>query len=163
MTALRQILSDTLAVLLRLSACRTTSSYFPETVEESFHPPYPHLPDQQPSANHHETFTTTTMTLRRHIVKPSSYLQSIFDHTLIEYSEQTGIDLVTHPFVACLDDASSADTAIAVLRERTPPSKFSRKDGPMALLGYLESIARIVSLLSPSEALCDNIDPVCQA
>jgi hypothetical protein len=162
MTALRQILSDTLAVLLRLSACITTSSH-PETFEEPYHPPpHPHLPDQQPSASHHETSSTSTMSLRSHIVKPSSYLQSLFDLTLIEYSKQTGIDLITHPFVASLDDVSSADMAIAVLRERIPSSSDSKSNGRMALLDHLESIARIVSLLSPNEALCDNIDPVCR-
>jgi hypothetical protein len=168
MTALKQVLSDFLAVLLRLSACRTTSSHIPETVEESFHQyTDPHLLDQQPRASDDTTTTTTsatTMALKPHIVKPSSYLQSIFDLTLAEYSKQTGIDLMTHPFVISIDDITPVDKVITVLRERRRPSSTPQTDDPMALLmGHLESIAHMVSLLSPSEALHDNIDPVCQS
>jgi hypothetical protein len=172
MTALRQVLSDSLAVLLRVSACKTTSAHPPETVEESFHPrSYPHPEDQQSRASTDTvtvttttttTTTTITMSLKPHIFKPPSYLQSLFDLTLIEYSNITGKDLITHPFVASLDDISSADTAIDILRKRTRLSNDSQTDDRMALLmGHLESIIHFVALLSPSEALCDHIDPVC--
>ena len=169
MTALRQVVSDSLAVLLRLSACKTKSAHPPEIIEESVNPrSYPPPQDQQSRASTDTTATTstsitiTTMSLKPHIFKPPSYLQSIFDLTLIQYSNLTRVDLFTHPFVASLDDISSADTAIAILRKRTRFSKDSQTDDPVALLmGHLESIVHIVSLLSPSEALRDHIDPVC--
>ena len=163
---MRRILSETRAVLLRLTAC-TTPTHIPETVEESLHSPsQPHLPDPQPPESDDETLTTitttTTMSLQPHIVKPSSYFQSLFDLTLLEYLKHTGIDLTTYPIIARLDDISSVDKAIAILRERTRPEDSKSVD-PMALMmGHLRSIAHIVSLLSPDEALCDNIDPVCQ-
>ena len=163
---MKRILSETRAVLLRLTAC-TTTSHIPETVEDSLHSQsQPHPPDQQPPERDDETLTTTTttttMSLQPHITKPSSYFQSLFDLTLLEYSKHTGIDLTTYPIVARLDDISSVDKVIAILRERTRPSDSKSVD-PMALLmGHLGSIARMVSLLSPDEALCDNIDPVCQ-
>ena len=171
MTALRQVLSDSLAVVLRLSACKTTSAHPPEIIEESVnprsYPPPSPPPDQQSRASTDTTATTstsitiTTMPSKPHIFKPPSYLQSLFDLTLIEYSNLTGINLNKHPFVASLDDISSADTAIAILRKRTRLSKDFQADDPMALLmGQLESIIHMVSLLSPSEALRDHIDPV---
>lgn len=164
---MRRILAETRAALLRLTACTTTSSHIPETVEESLHSQsQPHLPDQQPPETDDETLTTTTttttMSLHPHAIKPSSYLQSLFDLTLLEYSKLTGIDLTTHPIISRLDDISSVDKAISVLRERTRPDDSKTVD-PMALMmGHLGSIAHIVSLLSPDEALRDNIDPVCQ-
>lgn len=165
---MRRLLADTRAVLLRLS-CQTTTPHITETVEESLHSrSHPHLPEK-PQASDDETLTTatattttTTMSFESHIVKPLSYLQSLFDLTLLEYSRHTGIDLTTHLFIARLDDISSVDKAIAVLLERARPDDPKTGDGTALLIGHLESIAHIVSLLSPDEALCDNIDPVCQ-
>ena len=163
MKALRR-LSDSLAVLLRLPACKTT-----ETVEESFDQQSSNPPDPQPAARDDETLTTLTtdtttiMSLHPHILEPTSYFQSLFNLTLVEYSKQTEIDLITHPFVSSLDDLCSVDKAITILRERSKPSNNPQMDDKTIVLScQLESIFYVVSLLTPSEALCDNIDPVCQ-
>jgi hypothetical protein len=163
MKALR-LLSDTLVVLLRLSACKTTSAHVLETVEESFDQQSSNLSDQQPAASDDETLaTTTTMSLQPDILRPTSYFQSLFNLTLVEYSRQTGIDLITHPLILSLDDICSVDKAINALRERYQPLNNPQMDDKMVLLiCQLKSIFYMVSLLTPSEALCDNIDPVCQ-
>ena len=159
-----KLLSDSLAALLRLSACRTTSTYISETLEESFDQQSSNLSDRQPAASDDETLTiTTTMTLQPDILLPTSYLQSLFNLTLIEYSRQTGIDLITQPSISSLDDICSVDKAINALLERSQPLNNPQMDDKMALLiRQLKSIFYIVSLLTPSEALCDNINPVCQ-
>ena len=164
MKALR-LLSGSLAALLRLSACKTTSAHIPETVEESSDQESSNLSDRQPAASDDETLTTTTMiSSQPDILEPSSYLQSIFNLTLVEYSRQTGIDLITRPFISSLDDVCSVDKAITVLREQSQSPHNPKMDDKMVLLScQLESILYIVSLLTPSEALCDNIDPVCQS
>ena len=163
MKALR-LLTDSLAALLRLSACRTSSAHIPETAEESFDSQSSNLSDRQPTASDDETLTaTTTMTLQPDILKPTSYFQSLFNLTLVEYSRQTEIDLITHPFISSFDDICSVDKAITALRERSRPLNNPQMDDKMVLLiRQLKSIFYIVSLLTPSEALCDNIDPVCQ-
>ena len=160
MKALRRL---SVAALLRLSARKTT-----ETVKESSDLQSFNLPDQQPIAIDNETLTITTMPLQPDIqpdiLEPTSYLQSLFNLTLLEYSRQTGIDLITHPLISSLDDIPSVDKAITVLRDRSQPLYKPQMDDNMVLLsGQLESIFNIVSLLTPSEALCDNIDPVRQS
>lgn len=166
MKALR-LLSDSLAVLLRVSVCKTTSAHISEIVEESFDPQSSNLSDRLPAASDDETLTTTTMStmsLQPDILEPTSYLQSMFNVTLVEYSRQTGIDLITRPFISSLDDVCSVDKAITVLRERSQPLNNPQMDDKMVLMScQLESIFHIVSLLTPSEALRDNIDPVCQS
>jgi len=165
MKALR-LLSDSLAVVLRLSACRTTSTHISEDVVESFDQQSSHLSDRQSAASDDKTLTTTTptMSLQPDILKPTSYFQSLFNLTLVEYSKQTGIDLTTHPFISNLDDICSVDKAITVLRKRSQASNNPQMDDKMVLLiCQIKSIFYIVSLLTPSEALCDNIDPVCQS
>jgi hypothetical protein len=165
MKALR-LLSDSLAVLFRHSACRTTSAHISETVVESFDQQSSNLSDRQPAANDDETLTTitTTMSLQPDILEPTSYFQSLFNLTLVEYSKQTGMDLITHPFISSFDDICSVDKAITVLRERSQPlNNLQMGDKVVLLIGQIKSIFYIVSLLTPSEALCDNIDPVCQS
>jgi len=164
MKALR-ILSDSLAVLFRHSACRTTSAHISEPIVESLDQQSSNLSDRQPAASDDETLTTTsTMFLQPDILEPTSYFQSLFNLTLVEYSKQTGIDLITHPFISSLDDICSVDKAITVLRERSQPLNNPRMgDNMVLLIGQIKSIFYIVSLLTPSEALCDNIDPVCQS
>lgn len=165
MKALR-LLSDSLAVFLRASVCKTTSAHILETVEESFDYQSSNLSDRQPAASDDsdETLTATTMSLQPDILEPTSYLQSMFNLTLVEYSRQTGIDLITRPFLSSLDDVCSVDKAITVLRERSRPLNKPQRDDKMVLMSCrLESIFYIVSLLTPSEALRDNIDPVRQS
>lgn len=160
MKALRR-LSHSLAVLLRPSASKTTSTHISETVEEPLDQKSSNLSDQQPTASDDdETLATTTMSLQPDILEPTSFLQSLFNLTLVEYSRQTGIDLITHPLIPNLDDICSADKAITALRERSQPFSNPKMDDKMV---QLKSIFYIVSLLTPSEALRDNIDPVCQS
>ena len=161
MRALRKLLSDTLAVFLRLSACNTTSSYPLTAIEESTHHSLFEIPDQRSQVSDDEAVPAPTMSPPPHIVAPSSYLQSSFDLTLREYSKQTGIDLIGHPFAASFDNLDSVDTAIAALRERTPVSSDSQDDSIALLMNQLKSITHIVSLLSPTEALRGYIDSVC--
>jgi hypothetical protein len=158
MKALR-LLSDSLAAVLRLSTCKTT-----ETVEESFDQQSSDLSDQQPATSDDETLTTTMSLQQPDILEPTSYFQSLFNLTLLEYSRQTGTDLISHPFISSLDDICSVDKAITVLRKRSQPLNNPQMNDKTALLScQLESIFHIVSLLTPSEALRDNIDPVSQS
>lgn len=160
MKGLRQLLSDSLQIFLRLSACNTTSFHQPTVFEESHHHSCDHLPYQRSLASDNETLAT--MSPPRFTITPSSYLQSSFDLTLREYSKQIEVDLIAHPFAASLDDVNSLDTTIAALRERTRVSNDSKTDDHIAqLMSYLKSIIHIVSLLSPPEALSENIDLVC--
>ena len=158
----RQLLSDSLQIFLRLSACNTTSFHQPTVIEEStHHHSCDHLQYQRPLASDYETLATMSPP-PRFTITPSSYLQSSFNLTLREYSKQTEIDLIAHPFAASLDDVNSLDTTIAALRERTRVSNDSKTDDHIAqLMNYLKSISHIVSLLSPPEALSENIDMVC--
>lgn len=164
MKALRR-LSGSLARLLRPPAPKTTSTHTSETVEEPFDQKSSNLSDQQPTASDDdETLATTTMSLQPDILEPTSFLQSLFNLTLVEYSRQTGIDLITHPIISNLDDICSVDKAITTLRERSQPLNNPKMDDKMVpLICQLKSIFYIVSLLTPSEALRDNIDPVCQS
>ena len=160
-----RLLSDSLAVLLRLSARKATSvSHISETVEESFDQQSSNLSDQPTASDDKTLTTTTTMSLQPKNLQPNSYLQAIFNLTLVEYSRKTGIDLITHSFVSSLDDNYSVDEAINVLQERFRPLNNPQMDDKAILLiRRLKSIFHIVSLLTHSEALCDNIDPVCQS
>ena len=160
-----RLLSDSMAALLRLSFRKVTSAHISETVEESFDQHSSSLSDQQPTASDDKTLTTsTTMSLQPKKLQPYSYLQAIFNLTLVEYSKQTGIDLTTHPIVSSLDDNYSIDETINVLRERSRPLNNPQMgDKDIQLICQLKSIFYIVSLLTPSEALCGHIDPVCQS
>jgi hypothetical protein len=160
MKGLRQLLSDSLQIFLRLSACNTTSFHQPTVTEEFYPQSCDHLPFQQSLASDDETLTT--MSPPRFTITPSSYLQSCFDLTLREYSKHIDVDLIAHPFAATLDDVNSLDTTMAALRERSRVPNDSKTEDHMAqLMSYLKSIIHIVSLLSPPEALSENIDMVC--
>jgi hypothetical protein len=160
MKGLRQLLSDSLAVFLRLSACSTTSCHIPTVNEGLSH--LDHLPDQRSPAGDDEALPAAMMSPPPCLNTPSSYLQSSFDLTLREYSKETGIDLTRHSFAASLDNIGDVDTTIVALRGRSRISSDPGADDPIAkLVSQLRSIAHIVSLLSPTEALRDNIDLVC--
>ena len=157
MKGLRQLLSDSLAVFLRLSACSTTSWHVP-TVQFSH---LDHLPYQRSPAGNDKALPAVMMSPPSCLSTPSSYLQSSFDLTLREYSKETGIDLIRHSFAASPDNIGDVDTTIVALRERSRVSSDPGADDPIAqLVSQLRSIAHIVSLLSPAEALRDNIDLV---
>jgi hypothetical protein len=159
MKGLKHLLSDSLKIFLHISACNTTSFHQPTAIE-SHHHSCDHPPYQRSLASDDETLAT--MSPPRCTITPSSYLQSSFDLTLREYSRQIEVDLISHPFAASLDNVNSLDTTIAALRERTRVSNDSKTDDNIAqLMSYLKSIIHIVSLLSPPEALSENIDLVC--
>lgn len=162
MKGLRQLLSDSLAVFLRFPACSTTSRHTLTVIEEmSNHQPFDHLPDQR-SPGDNEAVSTVTMSPPPGMSTPSSYLQSSFDLTLREYLKETGIDLIRHPFAASLDNIDDVNTTIAALRERSRVSSDPQAGYLVAqMVNQLRSITHIVSLLSPTEALSDNIDLVC--
>ena len=163
MKGLRQLLSDSLAVFLHLSACSTASCHTPTVIEELSHlRSFNHLPNQPPPEGDDEALSALTMFPPPCMNTPSSYLQSSFDLTLREYSKETGIDLIRHPFASSLDNIDDVDTTIAALREQSRVSSDPQADDPIAqLMNQLRSITHIVSLLSPTEALRDNIDLVC--
>ena len=163
MKGLRQLLSESLEVFLRLSTCNTASFHTLTVIEElSPHQSFGHLPDQRSSAGDDEALSAVTMSPPSCMTTPTSYLQSSFDLTLREYSKETGIDLIRYPFAASLDNIDDVDTTIAALRDQSRLSSDPQADDPIAqLVNQLRSITHIVSLLSPTEALSDNIDLVC--
>jgi hypothetical protein len=163
MKGLRQLLSDSLAVFLRLLACSTTSRHTLTVIEElSHHQPFDHLPHQLSPPGDNEALSAVTISPPPGMSTPSSYLQSSFDLTLREYSKETGIDLIRHPFATSLDNIDDVNTTIAALRERSRVSSDPQAGYLVAqMVNQLRSITHIVSLLSPSEALSDNIDLVC--
>jgi len=161
MKGLRQFLSDTLATFLRLSACHTHLS---TSVEESFRrPSLDHILYHQSPTNE-ETVPVPPMSPPPYIFTPTPFLQSSFDVTLVEYSKLTGIDLITHPFAAIFDDdIHTVDMVVAAMQERVRPSGDLKMDNLIAgLMGHQKSIAHIMSLLSPRQALSENIDLVCR-
>jgi hypothetical protein len=162
MKAVRQLLSDTLAIFLRLSACNTASSYPQADIFQSSHrQPFDRLTDQPSAASDDQTSLASTMSLQPYIITPSSYFQSHFDLTLIEYSKLTGIDLTTHRLASAPNDKYSVDSVINTSRERIRASNDPQTDDSMTRLrSQLKSIAHIASLLSPREVLIDYIDPV---
>jgi len=160
MKGLRQLLSDSLEVFFRLSACSTASCQTQTVIEELSHlQSFDRLPNQRFPAGDDEALSALTMSPPPCMNTPPSYLQSCFDLTLREYSKETGIDLIRHPFAASLDNIDDVDTTIAALRERSRVSSGPKADDCIAqLMNQLRSITHIVSLLSPIEALSDNID-----
>ncbi|KAI0298096.1 hypothetical protein B0F90DRAFT_826418 [Multifurca ochricompacta] len=120
----KELLSRPLAVLLHLSSCHLQ--------------PSDNLP--QPPASQNVVPSTAPMSSPLPIIAPTSYLQSLFNVTLIKYSKETGIDLATHPLAATIDSCSSIGAVIVAIQEQTWPS------------------AHTVFLLSPSAALKGNID-----
>jgi hypothetical protein len=160
---LRELLSDSLQVFLRLSVCNTTFSDQSTVIEESsYHHSCDHLPYQRSLASDDETLTATIMSPPRSIISPRSYLQSSFDLTFNEYSKQTGINLIAHPFAASIDDIDSFHTTMAALPQRIRMANDPQTGDAIArLMNHLKSIIYIVSLLSPPEALSENVDLVC--
>jgi hypothetical protein len=72
----------------------------------------------------------------------SSHLQMLFESSLQDYEQQTGIALAKHPLVELLKECNSIESIIDVLREQTQTFSESREKEKV-----MKPLKRIVSLL----------------
>jgi hypothetical protein len=76
----------------------------------------------------------------------SSRLWDLHEAALVDYNQQTGIDLAKHPLADRLQDCDSVENVTAFFREQAQDSmKFQEKD---KLLKPLKNVLTILHLLS---------------
>jgi STAND-like protein len=76
----------------------------------------------------------------------SSRLRELFEAALVEYEQQTGIDLAKHPFADRLQDCNSVEDITVLLREQAQDfKKFREKD---KVLKPLKKVLTVLHLLS---------------
>jgi len=76
----------------------------------------------------------------------SSRLWDLLEAALVDYKQQTGIDLAKHPLADRLQDCNSVENVIAILREQAQDfKKFQEKD---KVLKPLKNVLTILHLLS---------------
>ena len=77
----------------------------------------------------------------------SPTLQDIFDAALVEYTNQTGTDLTTHPLATELQNCKSADDLLLVLEEQARAFREFR-EGNKRLMKILEPTVNVLYTLS---------------
>ncbi len=76
----------------------------------------------------------------------TSYPSSIID-TLVDYANETGIDLANNPFVALLEQSNSPQAILQLLLEREKAFKEYR-DGNRRLMSCLSPVVKVLHALS---------------
>jgi hypothetical protein len=158
----RDAMRSLIQLLSHLPACNTRSAHSSTIIEDT-----PHLhslnssPDPPPSPpNQDKVLPAALMSFHPYTVTHYSYLQSCFDHTLIEYTKVTGIDLITHPIVTTLGDCNRVDAVIAAIQDHSRSNDSSIDSSLAETIIQLNSTLQTVLWLSPNDALCDYIDLV---
>jgi len=77
----------------------------------------------------------------------SSNFQSILDAALSDYTEQTGIDLATHPFAQTLQNCNSADAILDLLGDKANQFQAYR-DGNRKLINCLKPVVQVLHAVS---------------
>jgi hypothetical protein len=77
----------------------------------------------------------------------SSNFQFIFDAALSDYTKQTSIDLVTHPFAQTLPNCRSADAVFDLLQDRAKQFQAYR-DGNRKLIDCLKPVVQVLHTVS---------------
>ncbi len=81
----------------------------------------------------------------------SSRLQDLFEAALVDYKQQTGIDLAKHTLADRLQDCNSVEDVTAVLREQAQDfKKFREKDKVLKPLKNVLTILQLLSSVPPS-------------
>jgi STAND-like protein len=88
----------------------------------------------------------------------SSRLWKLLEAALVDYKQQTGIDLAKHPLADRLQDCNSVENVTAVLREQAQDfKKFQEKD---KVLKPLNNVLTILHLLSSVPRIAQHVLPV---
>lgn len=82
-----------------------------------------------------------------HTIAFSPTSQDVFNGALVEFTNQTGKDLATHPLTSKLENCKSADDILLVLREQAKAFREFR-EGNKKLMKILEPIVNVVCSLS---------------
>jgi hypothetical protein len=86
----------------------------------------------------------------------SSTFQSLFNAALQDYENQTGINLVDHPFAKQLETCESVSSITAILREQAQSfHEFRENDG--RLMKALNSSIDVLCAPSISSALSETV------
>jgi fungal STAND N-terminal Goodbye domain len=73
----------------------------------------------------------------------SSNYQCIFDAALTDYAKQTGIDLITHPFVQSLQTCDSADAILNLFEDKAKEFRTYR-DGNRKSIDCLKPVVQVL-------------------
>ena len=73
--------------------------------------------------------------------------QAILDKALVNYCEQTGVELDKHPFIDELRGRDSPDIVLKLLADKASAFKVYR-DGNRKLIDWLSPVVRVVHTLS---------------
>src|SRR5258708_37387746 len=85
----------------------------------------------------------------------SSRLRELFEATLVDYRQQTGIDLVKHTLADRLQDCNSVEDVTAVLREQAQDfKKFQERD---KVLKPLKKVLTLLNLLSSAPGIAQHV------
>jgi hypothetical protein len=89
----------------------------------------------------------------------SSHLRVLFEATLEDYKQQTGIKLAEHPLAERLQDCNSVESVTAVLREQAQGLKeFRDKD---KILKPLKKVLTVLHRLSSTANFAQDVGMVC--
>jgi hypothetical protein len=149
-------------VLFRLSTCNTTSASLSTSIEDSHSSQSRNQSTNllQSPVNESKGTPTALMSFHPRTIPSSSYLQSCFDFTLIEYSKVTGIDLITYPIATALGNCDCVETVITAIQEHGRSNDPSIDCSVVEPISQLKSTVQTVFWLAPNDALRDNIDLV---
>ena len=82
-----------------------------------------------------------------HRMASSPTFQDVFNGALVEFANQTGKDLATHPLTSELENCQSADDVLRVLREQARAFREFR-EGNKKLMKFLEPTVNVICSLS---------------
>jgi len=85
----------------------------------------------------------------------SSRLRELFEAALVEYKQQTGIDLAKHTLADRLQDCNSVEDVTAVLREQAQDFKKLREKDKV--LKPLKKILTVLHLLSSVPGIAQHV------
>ena len=78
---------------------------------------------------------------------PAISFQAILDKALVDYREQTGVELDKHPFTDELQGRDSPDDILKLLEAKANAFKAYR-DGNRKLINWLSPVVQVVHTLS---------------
>ena len=87
---------------------------------------------------------------------PSVSSLLIFDAALKDYQNQTGMDLVDHPFVKQLEECNSVDSISSLLQEHVQRFQDTRGENGK-IMKSLKSAVHVIHTLSTSTVLGEGI------
>ena len=89
----------------------------------------------------------------------SSHLRVLFEVSLENYRQQTGIELAKHPLAGRLQDCNSVESVTEILREQAQDFKeFREKD---KVLKPLKKVLTVLNRLSSAANFGQDIGSVC--